>query len=131
MNTTTCCREIIVNGQPYGDCPSEAWDKVHATPTSTPLHIEDRIYEALAQEFREKIGARDYIKTTVEVKEGDRFFRLTLTAILYRRTECRPEGTVDVVSDVVPMWWELHSFIDEEEVLNDASFVCLKLHIIE
>lgn len=132
MTTTTCRPDIVVNGQVYGDCPSEAWDSVPATPAepSKPLHLEARIYEALAQELIEQIGARDYITTTVEVEDGDRFFRLTLTAVLYRRTECRPEGTARPITDVVPIWWELHSFVGDEEVLNDATFERIKEYII-
>lgn len=132
MNTTTCRPDIVVNGQVYGDCPSEAWDSVPATPAepSKPLHLEARIYEALAQELIEQIGARDYITTTVEVEDGDRFFRLHLTAVLYRITEWRPDGVACPISSVAPLWWELHSFVDEEEVLNDATFDRIKEYII-
>lgn len=86
------------------------------------LHIEPHIYEALAQKLLEEIGMRDYITTSLEVEDGDLFFRFTCSAIIYRRTEQWPEGVFEVISDIVPVWWELRSFRDGEEVLNDATF---------
>lgn len=135
MNTATTCRpDIAIEGQIYGDYPSEAWDSVPATPAepSKPLYIEARIYEALAQELIEKIAHRDYITTTVEVEVdgGKRFFRLTLGAIISRYTDCRPDGTSRPIADVVPIWWELHSFRGEEEVINDATFERIKEHLL-
>ena len=95
------------------------------------LHIEPHIYEALAQKLLEEIGWRNYISTTLEVEDGDRFFRFVCAAVIYRRDEQWPEGVFEVISDIVPVWWELHSFQDGEEVLNDATFNELKRYLIE
>lgn len=130
MNTVTTCRpDIDIEGQIYGDYPSEAWDSVPATPAelSKPLHIEARIYEALAQELIDRIADRDYLPMTmIEIEDGDRFFRLSVAAVIYRRTEFWPEGEVRPISDIVPVWWELHSFRGEAEVINDATFERIK-----
>lgn len=86
------------------------------------LHIEPHIYEAIAQKLLEEIGTHDYITATLEIEVGNRYFRLVCACIVYRRTEQRPEGVFEVVSDVVPVWWELHSYEDWKEVVNDATF---------
>lgn len=95
------------------------------------LHIEPHIYAAIAQEMLDKIGDRNCISTSIEVEDGDLYFRFTLSALIYHQTVRAPEGTFEVISNVVPVWWELHSFLGEEEVLNDATFDELKGYLIE
>lgn len=99
---------------------------------SPRLHIEGHIYEALADALWDEIQDGDYLPpTTVEVEDGDRLFRLIVSAVIYRREEHRPEGLARRITDVIPTWWELHSYIGEAEMLNDATFDELKRYIIE
>jgi hypothetical protein len=74
---------------------------------------------------------------------------LTLTAIVYRRTERLPEGTRRPIADIVPVWWEFSTVIEdilddsddapddapdrrhEGQCLNDFSFAELKTYLIE
>ena len=48
--------------------------------------------------------------------------RLTASVIVCRRRESLPEGDVDAVADLVPVWWEFHTAFDGVEQLNDFSF---------
>lgn len=101
-----------------------------AAPFVSRLHIQPHIYQALAQKLREEIGMRDYISTSLEVEDGDLFFRFTCAAIICRGDEQWPEGVYEVVSKVVPVWWELHSFRGDVEVRNDATFEQIHEYII-
>ena len=54
--------------------------------------------------------------------------RLRTSVIVYRRTELLPEGTFEVIDDLVPVWWEFHTESDEAgEMLNDFSFGELRI----
>lgn len=106
---------------------------IRAVEFASPrLHIEGPVYEALADALRDELPDDDYLPhTTVEVEDGDRLFRLIVSAIIYRRDDHRPEGLARRITDVIPTWCELHSYIGEAEMLNDATFDELKRYIIE
>jgi hypothetical protein len=57
--------------------------------------------------------------------------RLTLSAIIYRRAEVRPEGGCCPVSDVVPVWWEFSTVCDGELVINDFCFSEFRPYLID
>ncbi len=58
-------------------------------------------------------------------------WRLVLSAIVYRRTEQRPEGVCRPIADVVPVWWEFQTVGADGPVSNDFSFSQLKPFIID
>lgn len=89
------------------------------------LHIEPEIYEQLANELLEHIGARDCIEhETIEIEKDDFIYELTTTAVVYHKKYSAPDYEGSYVSDVIPVWWELHTFKGEsaEECLNDGKF---------
>lgn len=89
------------------------------------LHIEPEIYEQLSDELLERIEGRDYIKDAkIEIEKGDVIYELNLTAIVYHRKYSAPDYEGSYVSDVIPVWSELHTFKGEsaEECLNDGKF---------
>lgn len=93
----------------------------------TALHIEPEIYEQLANELLERIGERDYFKdVTFGFEKAGVIYEMTTTGIVYREKDSAPDYEGSYVSDIVPVWWELHSFRGEEEVPNDATFDCIK-----
>ena len=54
---------------------------------------------------------------------------LTASVIVCRRRESLPEGDVDAVADLVPVWWEFRTADGEGEVANDFSFSEMKAYL--
>lgn len=50
----------------------------------------------------------------------------TASVIVYRTRLSQPEGDAEPVSDLVPVWWEFHTFSAEGEMLNDFDFSEMK-----
>lgn len=88
--------------------------------------VTPALYEETFSRLAEAIGDRNYFSGTVTFAFGDATCRLTTSVIVYRRTESLPEGDFDVISDLVPVWWEFHTETDEGEVPNDFSFSHLR-----
>ena len=74
-------------------------------------HIEPAVYEALVQQVTEAIrGKLEVSDLEVEIVHGNVTYTLCLSAFIYTREVNYPEGTFTEVSDIVPIWWELHSY---------------------
>ncbi len=95
------------------------------------IEITDRIYRLVAAGLREEVGDAEWFNGTLGGDLPDLEWRLTLTAIVYRRTEILPEGVRRPISDVVPVWWEFSTVGDEGQYLNDFSFAELKTYLID
>jgi hypothetical protein len=95
------------------------------------IEITSEIYEEIARNLRAEIGEGCYFNGKVEADTAEVYAVLTLTAIVYRRTEELPEGPVSRIADVVPVWWEFSTVQECGEVLNNFSFADLKPYIIE
>lgn len=139
---------IFIDDVEYGDYPSVAWDKIspevdkpedeeevvnedQQPSESQAVHIEDRIYKALAVELREIIEVQNQCSTMIELPDGEMTYRLTLAAFIYRENVSAPDGIWNDVKDIVPIWWELHTYVgpDMIERQNDATFDKLKKYI--
>ncbi len=95
------------------------------------IKITDQIYRLTALRLREEIGLAEWFNGSVELCFEGFHGRLTLTAIIYRRTETLPEGVCRPVSDVVPVWWEFSTTTEEGLCSNDFSFTELKPYLID
>ena len=95
------------------------------------IEITDRIYRLVAAGLREEIGDAEWFNGTLGGDLPDLEWRLTLTAIAYRRDEVLPEGARRPVSDVVPVWWEFSTLTEEGQCPNDFSFTELKPYLID
>ena len=80
------------------------------------------LYQEVATKIIEQVGRRGYYSDALDFEWGGVECHMVLSAVVYRRTEQYPEGERFVVADMVPVWWEFHTFIDGEEVLNNFSF---------
>ncbi len=95
------------------------------------IEISTPTYCAIAGRLREAIGPAEYFNGSVEYETEEFYSTLTLTAIVYRRTEMLPEGPRRPISDVVPVWWEFTTTQSIGGVTNDFSFSELKPHLID
>lgn len=77
------------------------------------------MYRTIASRLREEIADAEWFNGSLEFDFDEIHARLTLTAVIYRRTETLPEGTRRPVSDVVPVWWEFSAETDDRPAETD------------
>jgi hypothetical protein len=95
------------------------------------IEITSEIYETIARVLCAEIGEANYFNGKIEIDNEEFYATLTLTAIIYRRTETLPEGEFSRIADLVPVWWEFSTNGECGEVLNDFSFAELKPYLVE
>ena len=80
------------------------------------------LYQEVATKIIEQVGRRGYYSGTLDFEWESVECHMVLSAVVHRRTEQFPEGEKWLVADMVPVWWEFHTYVDGEEVLNNFSF---------
>lgn len=85
-------------------------------------NILPELYDITTEMLLERVGRSEYFSGSIEFDYGDVECRLTVSVIVYRRREVLPEGELDLVCDMVPVWWEFHTTVGGEERLNDFLF---------
>lgn len=88
--------------------------------------VSSELYLEAASRLLDAIGAGSYFSGSLTFPFGDTECRLTASVIVYRQCESLPEGDREVISDLVPVWWEFHTTETCGEVPNDFSFSGLK-----
>lgn len=92
--------------------------------------VSNDLYLEVADHLASVADDGGYFSGSFDVVFGDVECHVILSAIIYHCTLSLPEGReVDVISDVVPVWWEFHTYIDGEEMLNDFSFDRLREYL--
>lgn len=99
------------------------------------IYIPNEVYKALADELLDIIGGNSYVEKwciSVERADGRVLYELSISACIYRHKVSYPEGEVEQIYDVVPIWWELRTFVgdDRDEEINDAEFGRLKEYLV-
>lgn len=92
------------------------------------------LYRQVALALGAAIGSADFFNGSVDVALDGTDARLTLTAIVYRRTVDAPDGIRRPIADIVPVWWEFHTRsagIPGGETLNDFDFAEVKPFLVE
>lgn len=93
------------------------------------IRIPDWLYTETLDRLCEAIDGRDYFSSTIDFRTGCLDCCLKTAVIVYREQTSYPEGTVDEICDLVPIWWEFHTLKDGEEVLNDFQFFEMKKYL--
>ncbi len=92
------------------------------------LTVTPELYQEILARLTDAIGDRNYFSGSLEFVFEGIACRLRTSVIVSRRTELLPEGTFEVIDDLVPVWWEFHTESDEAgEMLNDFSFGELRI----
>lgn len=68
------------------------------------------------------VGDSDYFNGKVECSHEGFDSVLTATIIIYR-DKTHPQRPI---CDIVPVWWEMATYKDDREILNDFSFYALR-----
>lgn len=93
-------------------------------------NISPQIYEKAAKKLCDQVGSGSYFSGTINFTHEEVECRMTLSLIIYHKRVEMPEGTLESIEDLVPVWWEFHTEIGGEEFLNDFDFATLKEYII-
>ncbi len=92
--------------------------------------INPNDYAYVAANLAAEIEARNFFSGTIRTEHDGFESELLATLIIYRQKALPEEGPTTLLGpivDVVPVWWEFHTFDpDGEEVLNDFSFSDIK-----
>jgi hypothetical protein len=91
--------------------------------------ISSSLYLDIADRLVAAIGGKEFFSGVVTVQSGDVECRLICTLIVERSRGV--EGTsFPAISNLLPIWWECHTLIGGEELLNDFCFSELKASIL-
>ena len=91
--------------------------------------ISSKLYHQLAEHLVEQVGEKGYYSGKFEFEFEGVLCEMILSAVIYRQKKPDSRATACAVEDMIPVWWEFHTFIDGDEVLNDLSFNELRGYI--
>ena len=91
--------------------------------------IPSQLYLEVADRLIARFGTSDYFSGTLSLDYEGVMCSLLLSAIIYRRRERCDEGERLLIADVVPVWWEFHTMVEQGEMLNDFSFNVLRQYL--
>ncbi len=96
--------------------------------------ISSAIYETMAKHLSEQIGSLDYFSGVVEFSSVDSDqheveCRVVASLIIYHTVDSMPDITQEVISNIVPVWIECHTFVETEEEINYFDISELKNYL--
>lgn len=97
------------------------------------FHIEKGIYAAIADKLTDAIGEGSYFSGDIDHEDDyGNEYHLGITVMVYRRTVTAPDCSWNEIYNIVPLWWEFHTYVgdDKEEVWNDFMFEEFKRWIV-
>lgn len=100
--------------------------KIYRTMT---YPIIPELYGIVARRLLDEIGDKSYYSGSFSFEYGSRECRLAATLIVYRSMERMPEGDVERIDELVPVWWEFHTSDAAGEHPNDFSFSELREYL--
>lgn len=95
------------------------------------IRISDLVYLKLADFIVSNLRNKDYLKDSISVVDGDMEFTLSFTVIAYYSKSLDEETYGhDILSDIIPVWWNFEAVEGGMEVVTDFSFDELKTYIL-
>ena len=91
--------------------------------------ISTKLYHHLASRLVELVEDLGYYSGVFEFEFDDVWCKMILSAVVYRATSAEQGQNFPAVVDMIPVWWEFHTYRDGEETLNDMSFNELRGYI--
>lgn len=80
------------------------------------IKITKNIYEEVLRKLVVEIGESNYISTrTITGSFDDVEYKFIITAVIYR-------DDFKNISEIIPVWWDFRTEIDETEKMNDFLF---------
>jgi hypothetical protein len=91
--------------------------------------ISSKLYHQLATRLVELVADKGYFSGKFEFEFDGVDCEMILSAVVYHQDNPDEWATHPAVVDMIPVWWEFHTYINGEEVLNDMSFNDVRNHI--
>ena len=91
--------------------------------------ISSKLYHHLASHLVELVGQRGYYSGSFEFEFDGVWCEMTLSAVVYHQSEPDEGYNSCAVTDMIPVWWEFHTFNQQGEILNDFSFTELRNYL--
>ena len=92
--------------------------------------ITSQFYSEIAQRLCDVIDGESYFSGSVSFVYMDVEWRLTLSVIVHRDGVSSSDQECSQIVNLVPVWWEFHTYEQGVEFINDFSFRELKMQII-
>ncbi len=93
--------------------------------------IDHLIYEQLAEELSSQIKLNQLFAGSIEFETDDADIKFTATLIPYFDTIEFTEGRAEVLSNIIPVWWEVETTTLDGKVVNDFDFQTFKEYICQ
>lgn len=85
-------------------------------------NVSTQLYLDLADKLFEQITTKEFFSGVVTLYDGDIECRLITTLIIERESKPNEEYSFPRITNLVPVWWEFHTFEGDRELLNNFSF---------
>lgn len=94
--------------------------------------ISSALYSEVADRLRGYIDGKGYYSGSFEFDFEGIHCLMRLSGVIYRTRETIFGNQTHCIEDMVPVWWEFHTFNEEGvELLNEFSFNILREHLKE
>lgn len=90
------------------------------------LTVSYTIYTRLSQLLLEEICRDNYYSGYIEITDEEVHYHLSTSIFIYRPKSTLTTSDTAIISDIVPVWWELVTTTLAGEQLNDFDFRRLK-----
>lgn len=97
------------------------------------IDLNDDDYSRIAEKLLEAIGNSEFYNGSIEWESDGYSCVFIATLIIYReplRDPDDPTQSETRITDIVPVWWEFHTYGQNREITNDFSWTELKKYII-
>lgn len=84
--------------------------------------ISQDLYLTVAQRLCDAIDDGNFFSGSIGGTCADTEWRLTASLVIYRDKVRAPDGDSMPIKDIVPVWYEFHTFDSGTETLNDFDF---------
>lgn len=84
--------------------------------------VSSKLYLELTTRLVELVAENGYYSGSFEFEFEGVWCEMILSAVVYHQEKPDEWASYPAVVDMIPVWWEFHTFIDGSEVLNDMSF---------
>lgn len=91
--------------------------------------ISSKLYHHLATRLVEMVGQNGYYSGAFEFDFEGVCCEMILSAVVFHQAQPDDGCSLCAVTDMIPVWWEFHTYVDGDEVLNDMSFNELREYI--
>lgn len=84
--------------------------------------VSTQLYHKVAELLLEDIGDDGYYYSDIDFCHDGIDCSLSLSAVIYRQRIESPDKSELIISDIIPVWWEFHTYDEGSEILNTFSF---------